>query len=113
MHPRQAALLEQADELTEKLAAGAPVLWKYVDPDGGEFFLPKRMQNVHSPFSGRSIPQKPERFQPSEVGKELKEQAKEQKAAPGAPGPKAGAPKAPKAAPKRKRAANDPEWKVG
>jgi hypothetical protein len=112
MHPRQAALLEQADSLTEKLAAGAPVLWKYVDPDGGgEFFLAKRMQNVHSPFSGRSIPQKPERFQPSEVGKELKEQAKEQKAAPGAPGPKSGAPKA--APKKKKHAADDPAWKVG
>lgn len=107
MHPRQAALLNQANELTEKLAgkeAGAPVLWKYTDPDGGgEFFLPTRRQNVHSPYSGKSAPQRPEKYQIPAVQKELQQEAKEQK---GAPGPKSGAPR------KKKHAADDPVWKA-
>jgi hypothetical protein len=106
MHPRQAALLDQADQLTEKLAgkeAATPVLWKYVDDENGEFFLPSRRQNVHSPYSGKSLPQRPERFQIPEVGKELKEQ---QKAGPGgSPGPK-------NSTPRKKKHASDPEWKV-
>jgi len=104
--PRTAALIEQADQLLDKLAAGgSPVLWKYVDSDSGqEFFLPSRRQNVHSPYTGKSIPQRPEKFQIPAVVKELKEEAK---GAPGAPGPKAGSPKS-----KRKHAAEDPAWKV-
>jgi hypothetical protein len=105
MHPRQAALLEEAAELTDKLAAGgSPVLWKYVDGENGEFFLPSRRQNVHSPYSGKSIPQRPEKFQIPAVSKELKEQ---QSAPSGAPGPKSGAPKA-----KPKKRATDLDWKV-
>ncbi len=106
MHPRQAALLEDAANLSEKLAgkeAAAPVLWKYVDPDGGgEFFLPSRRQNVHSPYTGKSAPQRPEKYQIPAVQKELAEEAKGK----GAPGPKSGAPR------KRKHAAEDPAWKV-
>lgn len=103
MHPRQAALLNQAEEITEKLAA-SPVLWKYVDDENGEFFLPSRRQNVHSPYSGKSMPQRPEKFQIPAVGKELRDEA--QKGAPGAPGPKAGAPKS------KKKHASDPVWKA-
>jgi hypothetical protein len=99
MHPRQAALLDQAEALTEKLAA-SPVLWKYVDGENGEFFLPSRRQNVHSPYTGKSVPQRPEKFQIPAVGKELKEQ---QGGGSGAPGPKSGAPKS-------KKKASD--WKV-
>jgi hypothetical protein len=103
MDPRQAALLSQAEELITKLAA-APVLWKYIDSDSGkEFFLPSRMQNVHSPYTGKSVPQRPERFQISEVQKELRQV---EKGPAGAPGPKSGAPR------KKKHAAEDPAWKV-
>lgn len=107
--PRTAALIEQADQLLDKLAAGQPVLWKYVDADSGqEFFLPSRRQNVHSPYTGKSMPQRPEKFQIPAITKELKDEAKAApKAAPGAPGPKAGAPKN-----KRKHAAEDPVWKA-
>ena len=110
MHPRQAALLAQAEEITAKLTdkqAATPVLWKYVDSDGGgEFFLPTRRQNVHSPYSGKSAPQRPERFQIPQVGKELQQQ--QVAPAPGAPGPKAGAPKS-----KRKHAGEtDGTWTV-
>ena len=94
MHPRQAALLAQAEGLTAQLTdkqAATPVLWKYVDEAGQEFFLPSRRQNVHSPYSGKTCPQRPEKYQLSGLGKELKEEA--MAPAPGAPGPKAGAPK--------------------
>jgi len=102
--PRTAALIEQADQLLDKLAAGQPVLWKYVDADSGqEFFLPSRRQNVHSPYTGKSMPQRPEKFQIPAITKELKDNAP----APGAPGPKSGAPKS-----KRKHAAEDPAWKA-
>lgn len=105
MHPRQAALLDQAAQITEKLAgkeAASPVLWKYVDDENGEFFLPSRRQNVHSPYSGKSLPQRPEKFQIPEVTKELKQQ----QGAPGAPGPKNSTPR------KKKHAADDPAWKA-
>jgi hypothetical protein len=88
-------LLTQAEDITHKLAgkqAASPVLWKYVDSDGGgEFFLPTRRQNVHSPYSGKSCPQRPEKYQIPAVGKELKEQMNAP--APGAPGPKTSIPK--------------------
>lgn len=103
----QRELLDQATSLLDKLAA-SPVLWKYVDPDSGqEFFLPSRRQNVHSPYTGKSAPQRPEKFQMAEVQKELRQ---ESKGPAGAPGPKAGAPK-PKA--KGKKKADDPDWKIG
>ena len=108
MDSRQAALLAQAEELTVKLGsddktAAAPVLWKYIDSDSGkEFFLPSRMQNVHSPYTGKSSPQRPERFQMSEIQKDLRQV---EKAPGGAPGPKSGSPR-------KKKHASDPAWKV-
>jgi hypothetical protein len=103
-------LAERAEAIMAKLAA-TPVLWKYVDSDSGkEFFLPSRMQNVHSPYSGKSMPQRPEKFQIPAIGKELREQHeiedKPGKALPphapkGSPGPKQSGPKA---KPKRKTA---------
>jgi hypothetical protein len=99
-------VLAAAQALVSKLAS-APVLWKYVDEDSGkEFFLPTRMQNVHSPYSGKSVPQRPEKFQMSEVQKELKQVEKSPGAA---PGPKQSAPKA---KPKKKHASDDPAWKA-
>lgn len=91
MHPRQASVLAQATEVADRTAgkkrsetkealsnapSGPAVLWKYTDPDGGVFFLEvKRTTGIRSPFSGKVLPggQKPERFTPSQVGKELKE----------------------------------------
>jgi hypothetical protein len=58
---------------------------------------------VHSPYSGKSAPQRPEKFQIPAVGKELQQ---EQKADKGAPGPKSGAPRK-----KTKHAADDLAWK--
>lgn len=107
MHPRQAALLAQAENLSEKLAdkqGASPVLWKYVDDENGEFFLPSRRQNVHSPYSGKSVPQRPEKFQMGALPKELKEEQKG--GLPGGAGPKGGSPR------KRKHAADDPAWKA-
>jgi hypothetical protein len=107
MHPRQAALLEQTEALINKLAdkTAAPVLWKYVDEDNGEFFLPRRLQNVHSPYSGKSTPQRPEKYQISAITKELQQ---EEKTPPGSPGAKTSIPKNKK---KKKHAADDLAWK--
>lgn len=97
MHPRQASLLTVTNEVTEKLAAkkpvavgGAPLLWKYVDPDTNqEFFLPERKMTVRSPYTGKSFSTKPEKMTPAGVGKEMRDEAK----GGGAPGPKAATPK--------------------
>jgi hypothetical protein len=108
MHPRQAALLAQAREITEKLTdkqAATPVLWKYVDEAGLEFFLPSRRQTIHSPYSGKSCPQRPERYQIPAIGKELQQEQKTAPA-PGAPGPKAGSPK------NKRKQADDGTWTV-
>jgi hypothetical protein len=84
MHPRQAQLMKQASTLVEKLAAKqsekqgspSPMLWKYVDPDGNEFWLKTKKMTVKSPFTGKSFPAKPERETPSGVGKDLRDEAK-------------------------------------
>lgn len=98
MHPRQASVLALATEVADRTAgkkkrsedkealstqSGPAVLWKYTDPEGGVFFLEvKRTTGVRSPFNGKVLPggQKPERFTPSQVGKELKEDKAEAQA---------------------------------
>lgn len=85
MHPRQASLLAQVTELTEKTAAkrqsekkpGPPILWKYTDPDGNNFYLEEKKVTIKSPYSGKSFSARPERHTPAQVGKEMKEEAKE------------------------------------
>ncbi len=105
MHPRQANLIASTNDLINRIAAkkpvgAAPVLWKYTDPDSEEeFFLPKKLRTVRSPYTGKSFSGKPERHTPTDVGKELREEAKEPSAA---PGPKLSAPKG-----KGKRASDD------
>lgn len=95
MHPRQASVLNAASELADRIAAkkkqtekkqqaggksGAPVLFKYTDPDSGQdFYLPEKKTTVKSPWSGKSISVKPEKFNMGDVGKELKEDAKAKK----------------------------------
>lgn len=88
MHPRQAALLAQADELTSRLAkkkttekkqqaggkSAVPVLWKYTDPDTGKsFYLSERESSpVKSPWSGKSLTKRPQKSPLGDVTKELK-----------------------------------------
>lgn len=92
------------NEVMQRIAAkrpvavgGAPVLWKYTDPDSGqEFFLPERKMTLRSPYSGKSFSAKPEKMTPSGVGKDLKDTAKG--GGSGAPGPKVSTPRAKKKA---------------
>ena len=90
MHPIQEQLKKQASDLTEKLAAKGEkkglgqMLWKYVDPEGNEFWLKVKKLTVRSPFSGKTFTAKPERETPSAVGQDLREEAK---AAPAGAGP--------------------------
>jgi hypothetical protein len=84
MHPRQASLLTEARTLVEKTAAktrgGAPMLYRYTDPDNGmDFYLPEKRTTVKSPWSGKSFSAKPEKDSLSDVGKELKDDAKRAK----------------------------------
>ncbi len=93
MHPRQASLLAQATDLSEKLAkkkqaqpkpgAFGAVLWQYTCPETGkQFYLEeKKMTGVRSPFTGKTFTSKPMRYTPAQVGKDLKEDAKAAKTA--------------------------------
>ncbi len=113
MHARQAQVLSYVSTVVEKLAArkpvalgGMPVLWKYVCPEtSNEFYLTSKRLTVKSPYTGKSFTSKPEKLTPQGVAKDMKEEAKADKADAGAPGPKS-------AAPKKKKKASD-EWKVG
>jgi hypothetical protein len=87
MHPRQARLITAAENIAEKTAAkgksGAPVLFKYVDEESGkDFYLPEKKTTVKSPWSGKTISVKPEKFTMGDVAKEVKEDAAATKAAP-------------------------------
>jgi len=83
MHPVQEQLKKQANELSEKLAKGEKkqalggMLWKYVDPDGKEFWLKEKKMSVRSPYSGKTFTAKPVRETPSGVGQELRQEDKE------------------------------------
>jgi hypothetical protein len=85
MHPLQAQLSTYAADVTNKVAAaddppatgGTPRLWQYVDPVGGEFYLPEKLLTLHSPYTGKTFTTKPEKSTLSDVGKHLKEKAKQ------------------------------------
>ncbi len=79
MHPRQAALLNQSVDLTEKLAAKPPgtVLWEYTDPEGRAFYLKEKLLTVKSPWTGKSFTAKPKKFTPAQVGQEMREEKQE------------------------------------
>jgi len=101
MHPRQANILNDANELREKLAAktdpkpgGPAILWKYTDPEGRVFYLEERLTSIKSPYNGKTFAAKPKRFTPAQVGQEMREEGQEAKKAPKAPK----APKGPKTA---------------
>lgn len=73
MHPTQRALLQQAEELTAKLAAGPTRLWKYVCPDTSKsFYLTEKLTTVRSPWTGKTFASRPERSSLSDVGQELR-----------------------------------------
>jgi hypothetical protein len=81
-------LLNHAQDLVEKTAAkgrgksALPILWKYTDPDSGsDFYLTEKKVTVKSPYSGKSFSTKPEKFTMGDVSKELKGDAKAEKAA--------------------------------
>lgn len=58
-----------------KEAAG--VLWQYTDEEGNEFYLPeKKTGTIRSPYTGKSFTAKPVKSTLSDVGKELKLDAK-------------------------------------
>lgn len=85
MHPRQASLVAQAAELSEKTAAGkkrsegGPVIWwKYTDPEGVVFYMETKRTSVKSPISGKSFSARPERFSPAQAGKDMKEEGKKE-----------------------------------
>lgn len=83
MHPRQAPLADLAQSLVEKTAddkTAATSLWLYTCPETKQdFYLPKKMVSVHSPYTGKTFSAKPEKFSMGDVGKELKEDAKAEK----------------------------------
>jgi len=78
--PKQ-ALLARASTLVGKTAA-AGVLWKYVDDEGGEFYLSvKKIGPMKSPFSGKTFTSKPEKSTVNDVSKDLKEEGAKVKGA--------------------------------
>lgn len=79
MHPRQATLLNQASDLTEKLAAKTPgtALWEYTDPEGNVFYLKEKKTTVKSPYNGKGFTAKPKKFTPAQVGQEMREEKQE------------------------------------
>jgi hypothetical protein len=91
MHPRQASLLTQANEITERLAADKSgqqaLLWKYTDPAGHVFYLDEKiLTSLRSPFTGKAFtPKRPVRYTPAQVGKALKEEMAKGDEAPAAP----------------------------
>lgn len=69
-----AAKAEKTAETIEKTAA--PILWKYTDQDGKDFWLPARHTTIRSPYTGKTFSAKPEKSPLFEVSKELKEDTK-------------------------------------
>jgi hypothetical protein len=64
-------LLTRVGSIIEKTAAA--ILWKYVDPEGGVFYMEeRRMSTTRSPFSGQSFTAKPVRQSLTDVAKELR-----------------------------------------
>lgn len=64
-------LLDQVNQLVAKTAASS--LYKYVDDEGNEFYLPERKTGpLKSPYTGKTFTPKPEKAPLSEVSKELK-----------------------------------------
>ena len=83
--PERQSLSEVAKDLKTDEVKLNGVLWKYADPEGGEFYLPERVTGtIKSPRSGKSFPARAEKFTMGEVGKELKSESGAEKTAAGA-----------------------------
>jgi hypothetical protein len=74
MHPRQASVLAQAQEILK--SALQALLWKYEDPEGNVFYMEEKRTTVKSPFSGKTFTSHPHKFTPAQVGQEMKEEMK-------------------------------------
>lgn len=71
---QRATMGDVGKELKEDEVKVKGSLWKYVDGDGNEFYLPERLTTtLRSPTTGKSFKPKAERFTLSEVGKSLRE----------------------------------------
>lgn len=77
--PERSTLSGVGQELREeaKKTAASNVLWKYVCPDTGkEFWLQDKVRTIRSPWTSKTFATKPERESLSDVGQELREEAK-------------------------------------
>lgn len=76
--PERSSLSDVGKELKEEGAKVKGALFKYVDDDGGEFYLPKRVTGpLKSPTTGKGFTAKPEKSSLTDVGKELKDDKEE------------------------------------
>lgn len=72
--PERSSMNDVGKELKEEGAKVKGALFKYVDGDGKEFFLPKKQTGtLKSPYTGKSFTPKAEKSSLGDVGKELKE----------------------------------------
>jgi hypothetical protein len=73
-------IASRARQIATRIASSnrtaAPVLWKYVDDEGKEFFLTEKLMTIKSPYTGKSFKAKPEKHSLTDVGKGLKEDEK-------------------------------------
>jgi len=75
--PEKSSLSDVSKELKEEDAKVKGALFKYTDDDGKEFYLPQRVTGtLKSPYTGKSFTPKAEKSTLSDVGKELKQDAK-------------------------------------
>lgn len=90
MHSRQASVLSQAQRVVARLEGritkeASPILWKYEDNsvEGSPkvFYLEEKKMPCRSPFTGKSITVRPVKHNLAQVGKEMKDDAKEDSAA--------------------------------
>ena len=71
--PIRQSLTDISKELRAGDAKIKGSLWRYVDPEGRDFYCDQRLTGtVKSPFTGKTFPSKPQRFTLSQVGQELK-----------------------------------------
>lgn len=103
--PERFSIGDVGKELKADDAKVKNALWKYVDGEGKEFYLPARVTStLKSPFSGKGFTPKPEKDPLTDVQKQIREEQKGGKGTGG--GGKAATPKV-----KRKKASDDSAWK--
>lgn len=76
--PKRATMSDVGKELKEDEVKIKGTLWKYIDGEDNEFYLPERLTTtLRSPYTGKSFKPKAERFTLNEVGKGLREEGKQ------------------------------------